>query len=68
MAAFGATDFIVANPDRENLVLEKENEEGLSGRDLALARFRNRIKIWCRRNNCRSWFYLLVNHLQRLQL
>ena len=24
--AFGATDFIVANPDRENLVLEKENE------------------------------------------
>ena len=27
-AAFGVTDFIVANPDRENLVLEKENEEG----------------------------------------
>ena len=23
--AFGATDFIVANPDRENLVLTKEN-------------------------------------------
>ena len=44
-AAFGATDFIVANPDRENLVLEKENEEGLSGRDLALARFRNRIRF-----------------------
>ena len=43
--AFGATDFIVANPDRENLVLEKENEEGLSGRDLALARFRNRIRF-----------------------
>jgi len=44
-AAFGVTDFIVANPTRENLVLEKENEEGLSGRDLALARFRNRIKF-----------------------
>ena len=44
-AAFGVTDFIVANPDRENLVLEKENEEGLSGRDLALARFRNRIRF-----------------------
>ena len=43
--AFGATDFIVANPDRENLVLEKESEEGLSGRDLALARFRNRIRF-----------------------
>ena len=43
--AFGATDFIVANPERENLVLEKENEEGLSGRDLALARLRNRIRF-----------------------
>jgi len=43
--AFGATDFIVANPDRENLVLEKENEEGLEGRDLALARLRNRIRF-----------------------
>ena len=43
--AFGATDFIVANPERENLVLEKENEEGLEGRDLALARLRNRIKF-----------------------
>ena len=43
--AFGATDFIVANPDRENLVLEKENEEGLEGRDLALARIRNRIRF-----------------------
>ena len=26
-------------------MLEKENEEGLSGRDLALARFRNRIRF-----------------------
>ncbi len=43
--AFGATDFIVANPERENLVLEKENEEGLSGRDLALTRFRNRLRF-----------------------
>ena len=43
-AAFGVTDFIVANPDRENLVFEKENEEGLSGRDLALARIRNRVR------------------------
>ena len=43
--AFGATDFIVANPNRENLVLEKENEEGLEGRDLALARLRNRIRF-----------------------
>jgi len=43
--AFGATDFIVANPDRENLVLEKENEEGLEGRDLALARIKNRIRF-----------------------
>ena len=43
--AFGATDFIVANPERENLVLDKENEEGLEGRDLALARLRNRIRF-----------------------
>jgi len=43
--AFGATDFLVANPNRENLVLDKENEEGLEGRDLALARIRNRIRF-----------------------
>ena len=43
--AFGATDFLVANPNRENLVLDKENEEGLEGRDLALARLRNRIRF-----------------------
>ena len=30
--AFGATDFIVANPEqRKPLLLEKENEEGLEG-------------------------------------
>ena len=42
--AAGATDFIAAEPDRESLVLKQENTDNLSGRDLALARFRNRLR------------------------
>jgi len=47
--AFGATDFITSGARQINeegpLVLKKENEEGLEGRDLALARFRNKLKF-----------------------
>ena len=64
--AFGATDFIVANPDRENLVLEKENEEGLSGRDLALARFRNRIRFGAEGTTVGLGFGLLGRPLAKI--
>ena len=47
--AFGATDFITSGARQINeegpLVLNKESEEGLEGRDLALARFRNKLKF-----------------------
>ncbi len=47
--AFGATDFITSGARNINeegpLVLEKEKEDGLEGRDLALARFRNKLKF-----------------------
>jgi len=42
--AAGATDFIAAEPDRESLVLKQEKTDNLSGRDLALARFRNKLR------------------------
>jgi len=47
--AFGATDFITSGARQINeegpLVLKKESEESLEGRDLALARFRNKLKF-----------------------
>ena len=43
--AFAATDFIASEPDRETLFVQEENTEGLSGRDLALARIRNRVRF-----------------------
>ena len=47
--AFGATDFITSGARQINeegpLVLEKESEEGLEGRDLALTRFRNKLRF-----------------------
>jgi hypothetical protein len=42
--AFAATDFIASEPDRESVAIPLENTEGLSGRDLALARIRNRVR------------------------
>ena len=42
--AFAATDFIASEPDRETTAIPLENTEGLSGRELALARIRNRIR------------------------
>ena len=47
--AFGATDFITSGARQINeegpLVLEKESEDGLEGRDLALTRFRNKLRF-----------------------
>jgi hypothetical protein len=47
--AFGATDFITAGARQrtgdEPLIMNQESEEGLEGRDLALARFRNKLRF-----------------------
>ena len=42
---FGITDFLASEPGRGNIVLKEENTEGLSGRDLAAARFKNRLRF-----------------------
>ena len=42
--AFAATDFIASEPDRESTAIPLVDTEGLSGRDLALARLTNRIR------------------------
>ena len=38
--ALGATDFVASTPDKENLFIKEEKTEGLTGRDLALARLK----------------------------
>jgi len=47
--AFGATDFITSGARQrkgeEPLLMNQESEEGLEGRDLALARFRNKLRF-----------------------
>ena len=47
--AFGATDFITAGARQrtgeEPLLMDQESEEGLDGRDRALARFRNKLRF-----------------------
>ena len=43
--AFGITDFVASEPDRGNIVMKKEDTEGLTGSDLAAARFRNRLRF-----------------------
>ena len=48
-AAFGATDFITSGARQrkgdEPLIMDLESEEGLDGQDLALTRFRNKIRF-----------------------
>ena len=44
-STFAITDFLGSEPGRGNLVLKEENTEGLSGRDLAAARFKNRLRF-----------------------
>ena len=47
--AFGATDFITSGARQkegaEPLLMDLESEEGLEGQDLALARFRNKVRF-----------------------
>jgi hypothetical protein len=44
-STFAITDFLGSEPGRGNLVLKEEDTEGLSGRDLAAARFKNRLRF-----------------------
>ena len=46
--AFAATDFITSgarSKTQDPMIMDAENEEGLQGRDLALARFRNKLRF-----------------------
>jgi len=44
-SALAATDFIASAPDKETLFVKEEKTKGLTGRDLALAKLRNRIRF-----------------------
>jgi hypothetical protein len=44
-AALAATDFVASTPDKETFFVEEEKTDGLQGRDLALARLRNRVRF-----------------------
>jgi len=43
--ALGAADLIASDPGRETLIFDKINEEGKTGRDLAIARLYNKVKF-----------------------
>ena len=43
--AFGVMDFLGSEPDRGNIFFKKEDTEGLTGSDLAVARFKNRLRF-----------------------
>ena len=43
--AFGIADYLASEPGRGTIVLKEENTEGLSGSDLAAARFKNRLRF-----------------------
>ena len=44
-SALAATDFIASTPDKETFFVKEEDTKGLTGRDLALARLRNRVRF-----------------------
>jgi len=44
-SALAATDFVASTPDKETLIIKEEKTEGLTGRDLALAKLRNRVRF-----------------------
>ena len=44
-AALAATDFVASTPDKETFFVEEEKTDDLQGRDLALAKLRNRIRF-----------------------
>ena len=54
--AFGITDFLATEPGRGNIVLKEEDTEGLSGTDLAAARFKNRLRFGAEGCNYWCWF------------
>jgi hypothetical protein len=43
--AFGVMDFLGSEPDRGNIFYKKEDTENLTGSDLAVARFKNRLRF-----------------------
>ena len=43
--ALGAADLIASDPGRETLIFDKVNEEGKTGRDLAIARLSNKVRF-----------------------
>jgi len=43
--AFGIMDFLGSDPDRGNIIYKKEDTEELTGSDLAVARFKNRLRF-----------------------
>ena len=44
-AALAATDFVASTPDKETFFVKEEKTDDLQGRDLALAKLRNRIRF-----------------------
>jgi len=44
-SSFGVMDFLGSDPDRGNIIYKKEDTEGLTGSDLAAARFKNRLRF-----------------------
>jgi hypothetical protein len=57
--AFGITDFLATEPGRGNIVLKEEDTEGLSGTDLAAARFKNRLRFGAEGASIGAGFSLL---------
>ena len=55
--AFAATDFLAKSPKIETFAVEEESEEGKSGRDLAVTRFKNRIRFGAEGFLDRWWFF-----------
>ena len=68
--AFGATDFIASGARQragdEPLIMKQESEEGLDGRDLALARFRNKLRFGAEGTVIGAGFPLLGKPLAKI--
>ena len=68
--AFGATDFITSGArskgGQEPLILDQESEEGLEGRDLALTRFRNKLRFGAEGTIIGAGFPLLGKPLAKI--
>ena len=68
--AFGATDFITSGArqraEEEPLFMDQESEEGLEGRDLALARFRNKLRFGAEGTIIGAGFPLLGGPLAKI--